>query len=283
MSVQMTVVAPSASMAGRCRTRTLRFATRWAASTRARVRVGRSPSGTIAMMMPTAKMKSSQIGIPIAQPIVKKSPPMKTASRTMSRLRWAICRRRGNSASPPVWVRCAMPPNSVCMPVANTTALPWPATTHRGAGEQQVAAVGWNLLCAGLRVPRLGERLPSQGGIVDAHRHGLDEAAVRWHVVPFLQQENITGNQPLGGDLQPLGVPQDLDLLGQQALERGERPLGSVLLPEGEQAADQDHHDHRVAQPRHALVQADPLQDEREQGRDPEYQGERRGELRQQT
>ena len=44
---------------------------RWVASTKDRVSVGSSPSGTIATMIPIAKMKSFQNGTPTIHPIAK--------------------------------------------------------------------------------------------------------------------------------------------------------------------------------------------------------------------
>ena len=64
LSVQITVVDPSVPTDGRWRMSTFRRAMRWVASTRARVSVGSRPSGTMATMMPIAKMKASQNGTP---------------------------------------------------------------------------------------------------------------------------------------------------------------------------------------------------------------------------
>ena len=107
---------------------TLRFAMRWFASTSARVSVGRSPSGTMATMMPIAKMKAFQKGMPISQPSEKKDRPISTARIAVRRLRCAISVRSGETSSAAVCVRCAILPNSVCIPVAKTTALACPDT-----------------------------------------------------------------------------------------------------------------------------------------------------------
>ena len=108
---------------------TLRRAMRWVASTSARVSVGSSPSGTIATMMPIAKMKSFQNGTPTIQPIAKndqlRSGPPAVRSSGSSR---AISVLSGETALPAVCVSRAILPNSVCMPVAKTTALAWPDT-----------------------------------------------------------------------------------------------------------------------------------------------------------
>ncbi len=57
LSVHTTVVAPSASIAPRCRTRTFRVAMRREAMASDSVTVGSRPSGTLATMMPMPKMK----------------------------------------------------------------------------------------------------------------------------------------------------------------------------------------------------------------------------------
>jgi hypothetical protein len=54
---------------------------------------------------------------------------MHSARIAMLRLRRAISRRSGEPPPPAAWVR-AMRPNSVCAPVANTTARPCPDTTE---------------------------------------------------------------------------------------------------------------------------------------------------------
>ena len=60
---------------------------RWVASTSAKVNVGSSPSGTMATMMPIAKMKAFQKGMPIIQPSEKNERPISTARIAVNRLR----------------------------------------------------------------------------------------------------------------------------------------------------------------------------------------------------
>ncbi len=102
---------------------TLRFAMRRVASTSDNVSVGRSPSGTIATMMPIAKMNAFQNGMPMSQPIAKNDRPITSASVAVKRLNCAISFRSGETSSSVVCVRCAILPNSVCIPVAKTTAF----------------------------------------------------------------------------------------------------------------------------------------------------------------
>lgn len=80
----------------------------------------------MATIKPMAKIKSSQKGNPSIQPIPKNDSPIRTARIAIQRLRWAISLRKGEEPPRLVWVICAILPNSVCMPVAKTTALACP-------------------------------------------------------------------------------------------------------------------------------------------------------------
>ena len=128
LSVTMTVALPSVSTAGRWRTSACRPAIRWAAMASARVTVGSRPSGTLATMMPMAKVKLIQNGRSINQPMAKKAMPSATASRATRRDTRSISRCSGEAVSPVLCVRRAIRPNSVRMPVAKTTAVHSPAT-----------------------------------------------------------------------------------------------------------------------------------------------------------
>ena len=122
LSQQMVVVEPSASTAGRWRTRALRLAMRCVAIASDSVTVGNRPSGTLATMMPMANSRFSQVGSPSASPRKNVATPMPVASAATMRDRRAISRCNGELGSPAVCVRWAILPNSVRMPVAYTTA-----------------------------------------------------------------------------------------------------------------------------------------------------------------
>ena len=130
LSQQMVVVEPSASTAGRWRTRALRLAMRCVAIASDSVTVGSRPSGTLATMMPMAKSRFSQAGSPSAWPMKKKATPSPVASAATMRESRAISRCSGELGSPTVCVRWAIFPNSVRMPVAYTIARAWPDTTE---------------------------------------------------------------------------------------------------------------------------------------------------------
>jgi hypothetical protein len=82
----------------------------------------------MATMIPIANIKAFQVGMPIIQPIAKNERPISTARIAVKRLKCVISLRSGDTSSPAVWVRCAILPSSVCIPVAKTTALACPDT-----------------------------------------------------------------------------------------------------------------------------------------------------------
>ena len=130
LSVQITVADPSASTDGKCRINALRFAIRCVDMASANVRVGSNPSGTRATMIPIAKIKFSQNDSPIACPIKKKTTPNEKAMPTTIRLSLVISNCSGEVPEFAVCVKWAIFPNSVCIPVAKTTARPSPETTE---------------------------------------------------------------------------------------------------------------------------------------------------------
>src|SRR3990167_6623539 len=87
LSVQITVVAPSASTAESRLTSIPRRAMRWTPSASASVSGGRRPSGTLATTIPRAKRKpSASESTPVATPSTKNPPPSTTASTVTTRV-----------------------------------------------------------------------------------------------------------------------------------------------------------------------------------------------------
>ena len=82
------------------------------------VTVGNNPSGTLATIMPIAKIKFVQKGKPIHNPIRKNATPINTDSIAINRLNRTISSCSGDNAASVTWVKCAILPNSLCMPVA---------------------------------------------------------------------------------------------------------------------------------------------------------------------
>ena len=85
----------------------------------ASVTVGSNPSGTKATIMPRPKIKLSARFMPaMATARKKKRTPMATAMTVTIRVTTAISFCNGLSSSPKLWVRLAILPNSVRIPVA---------------------------------------------------------------------------------------------------------------------------------------------------------------------
>ena len=105
------------------------FAILWLPIASDSVTVGRSPSGTLAIIIPMAKIKFSQKVRPIKFPIKKKEMPRDRAITATTLVTLTISRCKGLSASSIPVVRCAIFPNSVFMPVANATASHEPERT----------------------------------------------------------------------------------------------------------------------------------------------------------
>ena len=76
-----------------------------------------------------AKIKFSQNPIPIRWPIKKNRTPIIVDRKAIIRVTLIISFCKGLKPASTALVRWAMRPNSVAMPVANTTALPEPLTT----------------------------------------------------------------------------------------------------------------------------------------------------------
>ena len=130
LSVQMTEVHPSVSTAERRLTSAFRRAIRWTPIARERVTVGSSPSGTKATIIPRAKRNPSPGFIPAARTERPKMiTPTPTAIAETTRVTRSISRWRGLFSLPRSSVNPAILPNSVAIPVANTTATPFPAAT----------------------------------------------------------------------------------------------------------------------------------------------------------
>ena len=124
----MTSVEPSVSTAVSRLTSARRRAIRRTPTASARVIVGSSPSGTLATRRPIAKVTASSSGSPATvAPISRKTPPARTAISAISFATLLTWTWSGLSSARTRWVRAAIRPSSVCMPVAKTTASASPA------------------------------------------------------------------------------------------------------------------------------------------------------------
>jgi hypothetical protein len=122
-------------------------------------------------------------------------------------------------------------------------------------------------------------RLAGQRSEIRAQGGGLDQPAVRRHVVALGEQDQVAGHERVGRHGRELGVAQHLGDGRQQAAQCGDRAFGAVLLREREHAIDRDHAEDRHAELQHAAARARALGHERERGRHPEDQCEEVREL----
>lgn len=88
--------------------------------------VGSSPSGTLATNNPIAKLIAAPQASPASSPSGKNAIPKPTATAAISQATFFTCRSSGLSSRLTRAVNAAMRPSSVCIPVAVTTARPWP-------------------------------------------------------------------------------------------------------------------------------------------------------------
>ena len=129
LSVQMTVVEPSASTASSRLTSARRRAMRRTPMASDTDSVAGSPSGTSATITPSANTNADTSGWPVCSRRANRAAPIATASADTRRAMTATSRCNG------VFVRGAwsasrkIRPNSVTAPVAYTTALPAPDIT----------------------------------------------------------------------------------------------------------------------------------------------------------
>ena len=119
LSLQITLTEPRVSTADRRRTKAFWRAIRCTLRARARVTVGNSPSGTLATMIPTAKIKLSSGPTPTNSRLRPKvSTPISTAMAVIVRTIWPTCISRVLALRSVAAVRWATWPNSVSPPVA---------------------------------------------------------------------------------------------------------------------------------------------------------------------
>ena len=84
-----------------------------------------------------------------------------------------------------------------------------------------------------------GDRLPGQGGLLDAKVERPEEPGVGGDVVAALQDDPVAGHEVAGRDrLQP-SFPEDLGQGGRESLEGRDRTFGPLLLDEADDAVQQ--------------------------------------------
>ena len=124
------------------------------------------------------------------------------------------------------------------MPVAKTTARPLP-TTKAVPASRTLAGCDF-VLFARPGIP--GDRKRSAGDrrAIDLHPERLDQAAISGNAVALADPDDVSGHEVARRQLDQSAGAFHGDHLRQQVAERGERPFAPRLLPEREQAVDQD-------------------------------------------
>ena len=199
LSLQMTVVEPSASTAGRWRTRALRFAMRCVAIASDSVTVGSRPSGTLATMMPMANSRFSQRRQ--AQRLADEEEHARRCrwrqgrddarqARDLALQRRARLRPRSASDARSCRTRCACRSRTPARAPG-----PTPAACRRAGCSSRSSG---DVLGAGLGVARLGQRFAGDRGGVHAQAERFDQAAVGGNEIAFLQQDDVARHQLRG-------------------------------------------------------------------------------------
>ena len=150
---------------------------------------------------------------------------------------------------------------------------------HGRAGQQYVPARQRVRLDRGSSVSRQGSRFAGERGVVDANAKSFDQPAIRGHVIPRTQKDDVAGDDVPGRKLDGRPVPQRPHLVWEQALQRGHRLFGAVLLPEREGAVDRYHRNDRSREHRHALARHPPVRDQRQERGNPQQGREEVSEL----
>jgi len=90
-----------------------------------------------------------------------------------------------------------------------------------------------------------GHGFAGQRGLVDAQVSGFDDARVRRHPHPCLQQDDIPGHHVGGGDLLHIATAADLDGGNRQPAQGGHGLLSTVLLRKAQnRVQDHDNQNH---------------------------------------
>ena len=148
-------------------------------------------------------------------------------------------------------------------------------------GEQDVGAGRDLVLFARPGIPGDRQRFAGDRRAVDLHPERFDQAAVSRDAVTLVQPDDVSRHELARRQLDQGAPAFHRDHLRKQIAKRGERPFAPILLPEREQAIDQDDADDRERERTHPLARLLDLGEQGERGREPEDQREEVGELTQ--
>ena len=122
------------------------------------------------------------------------------------------------------------------------------------AGKQDIGAGCDLVLFARPGIPGDRKRFAGDRRAIDLHPERLDQAAISWNAVALADPDDVSGHEVARRQLDQSAGAFHGDHLRQQVAERGERPFAPRLLPEREQAVDQDDADDREREHTHPLA-----------------------------
>jgi len=155
------------------------------------------------------------------------------------------------------------------------------ARDQRRAGKKDVGGGRHLVLFARRGVPGDRQRFAGDRRAVDLRPERFDQPAVGWDAVTLVQTDDVAWHERARGQFHQAAAAFYRDHLRKQIAERGECLFAPILLPEREQAIDQDDADDRDREHAHSLARLLDLGKQSERGREPEDQGEEVGELMQ--
>jgi hypothetical protein len=231
----MTVVEPSVSTAGSRRTSAPARARRQSPAASATAVTAGSPSGIAdtASVMPVSSIRPT--GCPRRMPTIVTTPQMPSATPTRRRPRPSTWRSSGVARRPASTTSWPTRPSCVATLVAvSAREHGGPEICHRrvlgerGAGRHTRQ-----------RVLVDGEALPREGGLVDAEQAGADQAPVRGHLSPGLEEHEVAGDKVGRGDGPHPIVAADARTGDDERAQPGQRSAGPPLRDEADQGVEQ--------------------------------------------
>ena len=245
LSEQITVAAPSVSIAGSLRTMAWVAAMRRTPRLNPTVTIAGSASGMAATASATANKKrlstAARSVIGLAMRPVANTMPQIPSMTTLSRLpvRSSSCWSGVGSLSV-LSSRPAMRPTSVAIPVATTTARPRPYVATVPAYSMfcrspspTSESIGPKFLCH--RHAFAGQRC-----LVGLEIGALDDAGIGWDPVSRLEQDDVAGYDVSGRDAAALAVAHHRGFRRGQRHQRPHRLFRPRLLDEAEQSIQHD-------------------------------------------
>ena len=237
LSVQMKVVDPSVSTASSDRTRTLRLAICSAPHARDSVTVGRRASGTGATVTPIAKTRPLLTVSPTSSAIPKKPTPTPMAIIAIVRTTRPKLRVSGLVGLALSVVSRAIPARRVFAPTAETTASPWPSTTNVPAKTGPAST--W-----------VGTLSPVRSDVSTSSANADSIEASAENAIAGLEDEHIAHDHIPGIEVRRVTVTSHGHAEWKQRLQTLRRPVGSLLLDEGEDRVQHDDRADRGSRPR---------------------------------